>query len=1096
MNKRKDRKDDDDDNSDDAKKRSPGVFQLRETRDLAEARGYFAAKLDEEGVVLARLIEELKAGKKDILSFGEPALKMIRREIGRVETNENIYYNLELNEFTLIPNGQYVTPLMTTEELNTLEFNERQPPPQPQNDPVIPNRRNDDDDNDTQVDEEEAPPKEIDSYDLFELAKSFDSDEQRLFAERSFVVNFHESLYDHPSDRKPFLFNKQPIWAVIVQKLRDLMKGTDTLLMYVYYDCISHNLFASTELFQESETLMMLFATNDLLQTFELRRYAPYLQEQYYVKLVRYMETNQFQMSYLRYGNGPFEKSLATAYPPVAENERLTPFALMFYPATCDFAFFQFPFSFDESQYIRLRTTVKKHEQRYDAILIQQTYNTIYSDVFKKWIQTDNDLLVANQYSSEFDQVLLSNRLPGDSGNPTVPTSKSLYRNNSRYSLMLNNLWKDNLLNVACPQTERAEVLYIAMFVYRGFVEQNQTYSETTDLYGLFRTTHDSKSEAAIRYCADINKVDTDESTSIDFEKFFEDCIVLANYGKFSDDLQTQWNAIFPLNLEYINSFGRWQGALQVFVDQLITPFGELQTDSVKVLRDILYQYQESCLSISRGEQNFIEALQGQINISTMVSRLVENANIDPFDLTLQDTDMELIDDMLYDRPYTDWPNLMLGREPLSNYVNRIITVDGLDQCVLIDKVTHSTEYFTEQGGPIATYNSVMERNSNSVILYSRFAPRLRIRKMLLLKQLRPAISLIANPEEAMQRADEEGDRQREEEERKEQQRRRKRVDRGTFADSSHENFKLVLNVRQNLYPAQHSNTAWREMMYLGVTVYRKFVEYPRDETEIGNRSQFDLWKRFASTNLESSEKTTFLLELIEIARRRLILLIGIFKDNKRKAYDVFLEELLLQCVANAEKDEIVYKMQYVNSARRYEVGQGKLQKTLNFIYELEYIPVGIIKQQALRFNRSLNTYIDQPLATDNALTDEIFTAYNELIAPAGKDIGKLFEHDAESEVIRELLDNYKEKTPLVTSYIGSFRDQVARQLDKLSVSERKGASVYVFRKQEPNRFVYSIGAVPANPTSNFLVLFTFGTVLPFPFPAEETANLILLFKV
>jgi len=431
-----------------------------------------------------------------------------------------------------------------------------------------------------------------------------------------------------------------------------------------------------------------------------------------------------------------------------------------------------------------LRATVKKHEQRYDAILVQQTYNTIYSNVFKKWIQTDNDLVAANQYASEFNQVLLSNRLPGDSGNPTVATTKSLYRNNSRYSLMLNNLWKDNLLNVACPQTERAEILYIAMFVYRNFVEQNQTYNETTDLFGLFRTTHDSKSEAAIRYCADINRVDTDESTSVDFEKFFEDCIVLANYGKFGDDLQTQWNAIFPLNLEYINSFGRWQGALQVFVEQLITPFGELQTDSVKILRDILYGYQESCLSISRGEQNYIEALQGQINISTIVSRLVENANIDPFDLTLQDTDMELIDDMLYDRPYTDWPNLMLGREALANYINRIISVDGLDQCVLIDKVTHSTEYFTEQGGPIATYNSVMEKNSNSVVLYSRVAPRLRIRKMLLLKELRPAISVVVSPEEALQRADEEGDRQREEEERnQQQQQRRKRIDRGTFAD-------------------------------------------------------------------------------------------------------------------------------------------------------------------------------------------------------------------------------------------------------------------------------------------------------------------------
>lgn len=1093
MNKRKDRKDEDD-NSDDAKKRSPGVFQLRETRDLAEARGYFAVKLDEEGVVLARLIEELKGGKRDILSFGEPAVKMIRHEIGRVETNENIYYNLELNEFTLIPNGQYVVALMTTEELNALEFNERPPPPQ-QNDPVIPNRR-DDDDNDTQVDEEEAPPKEIDSYDLFELAKSFDSDEQRLFAERSFVAGFHESLYDHPSDRKPFLYNKQPIWAVIVQKLRDLKKGTDAWLMYVYYDCISHNLFASTDLYEESETLMMLFATNDLLQTFELRRYAPYLQDQYYVKLVRYMETNQFQTSNLRYGNGPFDKSLAKAYPPVAENENLTPFALMFYPATCDFAFFQFPFSFDESQYIRLRTTVKKHEQRYDAILVQQTYNMIYSNVFKKWIQTDNNLLVANQYASEFNQVLLSNRLPGDSGNPTVPSSKSLYRNNSRYSLMLNNLWKDNLLNVACPQTERAEILYIAMFVYRGFVEQNRTYNETIDLFGMFRTTHDSKSEAAIRYCADINRVDTDESTSVDFEKFFEDCIVLANYGKFGDDLQTQWNAIFPLNLEYINNFGRWQGALQVFVEQLITPFGELQSDSVKILRDILYAYQESCLSISRGEQNYIEALQGQINISMIVSRLVENANIDPFDLTLQDTDMELIDDMLYDRPYTDWPNLMLGRESLANYINRIISVDGLDQCVLIDKVTHSTEYFTEQGGPIATYNSVMERNSNSVVLYSRVAPRLRIRKMLLLKELRPAISVVVNPEEALQRADEEGDRQREQEERNQQQR-RKRIDRGTFADSSHENFKLVLNVRQNLYPAQHSNTAWREMMYLGVTVYRKFIEYPRDETEIGNRSQFDLWKRFASTNLESSEKTAFLLELIEIARRRLILLIGIYKDNKRKAYDVFLEELLLQCVSNAEKDEIVYKIQYVNSARRYEVGQGKLQKTLNFIYELEYIPVGIIKQQAIRFNRSLNTYIDQPLATDAALTDEIFVAYKEIIAPgSGKDIGKLFENDAEAEVIRELLENYKEKTPLATSSISSFRELVERQLEQIPQAQRKGSSVYALRKKDNVRSVYSIGIVPSNAAANSNVKFTFGTVLPFPFPAEETANLILLFKV
>lgn len=101
MNKRKDREKEEKPEVDQTKKLSPGVFKLRETRDIGEARGFFYSNLDPNGIVLASLLKELNDGKTDILYMGEPALNMIRSAVREPVDNMSIYFDLVENEFTL-----------------------------------------------------------------------------------------------------------------------------------------------------------------------------------------------------------------------------------------------------------------------------------------------------------------------------------------------------------------------------------------------------------------------------------------------------------------------------------------------------------------------------------------------------------------------------------------------------------------------------------------------------------------------------------------------------------------------------------------------------------------------------------------------------------------------------------------------------------------------------------------------------------------------------------------------------------------------------------------------------------------------------------
>lgn len=558
---------------------------------------------------------------------------------------------------------------------------------------------------------------------------------------------------------------------------------------------------------------------------------------------------------------------------------------------------------------------------------------------------------------------------------------------------------------------------------------------------------------------------------------------------------------MFSIQLEYINNIGRWQGALSFLASKFLKPFGPQQNDVLQALVGVINNYYEACLLSFSNDSNYIDALQEQRNINILVSRFVnETLRAEVFDLTKPDADLvELVDDMLNDKQYTEWPNLTIGKQKLIDYVNRIISVEGLNQCVLLDKVTQSTEYFAEDGGPIATHKTVIDRNKNSVVLYSRAKPQPRVRKMLLLKEFRSLVSVVAAPDELLQRADEEA----QERERQEQQRNTEKEKKpvGSFANSTHVDMGLIFEVKINLYPAQHSNTMWRELMFLGVTVYRKFLEFPRPETEIGNRSQFDAWKVFVENNMVNSDEKTMLLNTIEAARRRLIMLLENYSDNRIAAYDLFLSELLRECVKNADLVELNYQQSYVSSARRYEVGFGKLQKTLNLLYELNYVHVGaLINENAARFARSLNTYVDQLTLSDDALTSEILLAYNDLLDVSDRSIDRLFlraDYLVESDVERELLEVYKQDAPLMMSSGVTLKSAVENEIKKIPVEKRSGSTVYARRQQSQLLgSVYSIGILRRDAPESSTVTFSNGSTLKFPVEAVENDNVARLFAL
>ena len=1134
MNKRKDREKEEKPEVDQTKKLSPGVFKLRETRDIGEARGFFYSNLDPNGIVLASLLKELNDGKTDILYMGEPALNMIRSAVREPVDKMSIYFDLVENEFTLDERTSQlgsIVLVMDTNELTQLEFNQR-PSPSFREDTAAPQPRGGggggDDDDGTQPDVDEVPVfNELDSYDLFELVNKMQSyrmsDDDINAAERKFIAQFHESLFDHPADRAPLLYNRLPMWAAIIVKLRELEKMNQTWPAYVFYDCVSHNIFATTDNYEETAKLRLLFATSDLFETFEFRRYSPSHERNYYQFVLDLLTEQSVELKQLRYGNKPLVDELVASYAVLQEKEILTPFALMFYPTTCEFSLLQLDFSIDRTKYAELNAKVQWHKEKYDAILIQQSYFSIYRELFTNQDSVPYD--ATKPYKTEFDTALTRYRIFGKSGNPKIPSEQSLYRNTSRYSALLNELYNDNLMASACPQTQRAEILFIAFIVYRNFVEDNQRYNESIDNFGLFRTTHDSKSEAAIRYCALINKVDTDDALALDYEHFFEDCLVLANNGNFSDNESLRWQLLFPVHLNYISSFGQWQGALQNVVEDGIVPFGQLSEDGSIVLRNVIDEYRDAALTVWRNTGQYITAMKNQANINTLVSRQVANLNaefikqrdagtlqqdeLQMFELTSRKCDMELIDDMLYDKRYTSWPSLTLNNNSLIDYISRITSTPragteteklGL-QIVLLDKVGRSTEYFPEEGGPIATYESVMERNPNSIVLYSAVLPRRRIRKVVLLKQLRPAISSVMMPDEELQRAAEDEDDLRVQEEQKQQEKIRIERGSGSFAKGTHERMASIFAAKHNLYPAQHANTAWREMLILALTVYRKYIEFPKSELEIGDRSQFEKWKQFVSRNMKPTKERNELVRMIEVSRKRLLMLLEAFSENKIKAYDVFLDELLQEGLKNAEKLDIDYTKTYVDNARRYEIGQGKLQKTLEFLYEKIYIPVGPVDDEHLRFTRTLNTYVDQPTATDDSLTEESLLAYKSVIEVKDKEISLFFSRNSfqsEVDAHTELMEAYKEKAPL-------FLDQrplervVNEAVSLIAENVKRSAtsvSVHLRSRIEKGERVYSLGAVPDNAPVGYSVTFTDKSVAVYPFADFDKDKIRLLFKM
>lgn len=1115
MNKRKER---DQEDTDEQKRRALSEFKVQLTMDVGEARGYLYAGLVENNALLKALFKLFAEGNQNVKYMGDPLASELERfffDTPRHEDDEQIYFQYFYNMFYVDskPRDTYSIPAISMLQLRTLIYNKRPAVP-----PAVQETPQQEPPPSTQVEEDnepiiEPPPMEIDKFDLKAHWDSMDANnssvDDKFAMATKFVEDFRDSTSENYANRDFFKFNSQSMWRAMRLKIEALSKDETTLdvidletnvvtkktaPIFVYFDALSGNMFASVNASLARNKTIKIFSTHDLLMSFAMKVHDYTRETDFYEENVEKLRQIGVTAN-LFYQGKRFTAVLVEQYPELQQNDIYTPYAVVFYPSICRFARFKSEFSLEEQPYIDLAQRVRRAQNINKAILIKETYTKIASEF--GWVITDNiepseEDRKTNAY---FEAAIARGTLPNVAAeNPRVADSATIWHNKSPYSELLNSLYLSELVPVAVPRTQSGELLYMAMIVYRQFVDNANLYEKTVSAYRFFEYTEGLRAEKAIQYCAEKNELNrTDVGVSrlaVGYERFMIDCIILAADENMRVETTADWESRVPFTLKYMIGSGDLQGALQNTARKYLPPFGDLETDRLLVLRDTINQCTDAAFGVSfdgtAEKFSYAKASTLESNIERLVlfelsRELNDIKQKNSKELDIFKCDVELIDDLLFHYTCFSLPQVYVGDNvDIRTFVDEQLNKSGRNIVILFDKHTRKNTVLEFSGGPIAL-REALANLEDVIILYSAVKPVRRLREVLLPVTLRKRQKSREEIDDDNENGSDADERERIRKQAEEANRRRGESGPGSFANVTHVHQDYIEVVRRAMYPAQIQNTVWREMMNVGVTVYRKFTEFPRAEDKIGARSVFNKLMLQISMALITDSNKEKLLSLIKLARLRLLWLLQVAGERTasiQEAYDRFLDELLGESIKKADVGELLGAPMYVKSARKYAINQGRYQNTLEYLYMNYYKHVGPVPEKNKRFVDVFNKFVDEPSVTDEMFSNEILVAFGDLVPRNEKDLElQLFPAQAppigRSAMIRELLDTLKEKAPLF------FNDAIlsATVSEALKLLPRGAKPQHVVAIHQPEKQPsYALAIVPQAADDKTYITFTNGT--------------------
>ena len=1141
MNKRKEREDKEN-QDEEQKRRQLTEFRPELTMDVAEARGYLYAGLVANDAMLKALFKLFLEGNKGVKYMGDPLLSELEKFLfseQRQEDTAKIFYTYFENGFYVDrePKGNYSVEVATIGQLRTIVYNRHADAPPAVQEPEedvgrVPTQVDDDDDNDIQIVAPATPQNtEIDKFDLKmlwdDMKEKNKSNDELFEVSKKFVDDFLELPTQQYASREMLKFNKLSIWTAIRLKLDDMSDDkaqknvldleTNTISkqqspVFVYFDSLSGNMFASINAGLARGYTLKVFASNDLLLSFALKTHIYVNRNDYYEENVEKLKSSGL-MAPLLYQLKRLTIVLLESFPELDKNDLQEPYAVVFYPAVCEFARIAGAASLEKTAYIDLAARVQRAVGVSNAIVLKRTDQKIFSSLWQSSIPvpiekytSQEELKQQEKWRNLLERGRLNNFVVE---NPRDDNSKTIWNGTSPYNQSLNVLYSSEMLALCLPRTMCGEILYMTMIIYRQFLTNRRLYGATIRAYKFFEVTENSIVEQLIEYCAAEHELDRDdvgvEKLGFAYERFMIDCIILAAEDQFRVPSTMDWESRVPISFSYLIGTGDFQAVLQSVAEESIPPFGQLEEARFSMMRDTMIQYTDSAFGVREGAfvgLSYAQTLKLNSNIDTVVLfelrrqlNAVDKAYSRRFDM--QRCDVEMLDDLLNRFSYAELPQIYLHEQKtLISYVDGLRTTRGNKITILFDKLLRETHVFEFEDGPIAL-REIVEIDKNSVILYAPVKPNRRVREQLLPISFRRVPKTQEQLDDDNERGEDSeiADRERILREAEEARRRRGEVDSGSFAKGTHVNQGYIDVVRRALYPAQHANTVWREMMYLGVTVYRKFVEFPQSEDKIGKRSVFEKWTNYVQTSVAQSENRDQLMELIRVARLRLLLFLEIF-GNKMDAYDRFLNDLLKEAIDKADEGEVSAVYQFVKDSRRYIVNEGRFENTLEYLYMNYYKHVGPVPEKNKRFVDVFNKFVDEPSVTDDMFSDEILIAFRDLVPREEKDIEEFAFNRVKvplqkSKMFNELLKFLKQKAPVF------FNDKIlSSSVDEAIALVPRGMFprlVLALFDEKRKDAEYGLGIVPQNAPSGFMVKYTNGTSLPYPTPLGDKVFILFI---
>jgi len=1106
--------------------------------DVAEARGYLYAGLVPNDAMLKALFKLFVEGNKDVKYMGDPLLSELEKFLFSEQLqddNAKIFYDYFENGFYVdrepSVHSDNSIEVATIGQLRTVVYNRHAdaPPavPAPDDDDGVPPTQVDDDNDFAVVVPATPQHSEVDKYDLkllWDDMKENDKSNDELFAAaKKFVDDFIDLPTQQYASRENLKYNKQSIWQVIRLKIEALTSAeterdvldleTDTLVkervpVSVYFDALSGNIFASINATLARGYTLKLYATNDLLLSFAMKSHNYHKQNDYYEENVEKLRSRALSAP-LVYQLKRMTAVLLESFPELDKNDIEQPYAIVFYPTVCEFARIAGAMSLEKGAFIDLDARVKRAIGMSNAVLIKQTYSKIYTSLWKSDVPVPIEKHLSEaeiKQRAKWQKFLERERLANfELENPRDEGTRTIWHGTSPYNQSLNVLYWSEMVAFCLPRTMCGEILYMAMIIYRQFITNRRLYGATVRAYKFFEVTENSIVEQLIEFCAAEHELDRDdagvEKLAFAYERFMIDCIILAADDAFLVPSTMEWESRMPITFKYLIGTGDFQAVLQSVAEESMPAFGPIEIDRLAVLRDLMIEYTDMAFGVREGA--FVGMLYAQTqkhdaNVDTIVQfelrrqlNAANNAYSRQFDVSR--CDVEVLDDILNRFSYAELPQIYINeQQSLINFVDESRTSRGSQIAIVFDKSRRDTRVFMFEDGPIALRENVVENDPNTIVLYAPVKPNRRVREQLLPISFRRRPKTQDELDEDNERGEDSdsAERERVRREAEEARRRRGETSLGSFAKGTHVNQDYIEVVRRALYPAQHANTVWREMMYLGVTVYRRFIEFPQTEDKIGKRSVFDKWTQYAKDSVAQSANKDRLVALIAVARVRLLWLLQSY-ENKTEAYDRFLNDLLREAIEKADEGEVSATYMFVKNSRRYIVNDGQFQHTLEYLYMNYYKHVGPVPEENKRFVDVFNKYNDEPTVTDKMFSDEILIALETLVPSEKKSIEQYAFSTApllESQMFGELLRKLRQRAPVY------FNDKILYSSvgDAIKLLEMgRLPRIVIALYEEKNKIQYALGIVPQNAGDGYMVKFTNGTTLPYPPPRDKNTSIL-----